>query len=123
MAKNKLLSLTEFIVDTNNPRIADILENQNDVIRAVASQQGKKLVSLAKDIQVNGLNPSESIIAMPYHGNNNLFIVLEGNRRIVSLKLMENPELIIGNEDTSTYQSFKKLSDSFLDNPISSVVR
>jgi len=118
MAKKKLIELTKLVVDTDNPRIADILENQNDVIRAIASQQNRKIVNLATDIQENGLNPAESILVMPYHGNNNLFVVLEGNRRVVALKLLENPELIKGNEDKTTYNLIKSLSKKYLENPI-----
>jgi hypothetical protein len=121
MATNKLLELSELLVDSKNPRIVDVLENQNDAIRAVASNQNRKLVRLAEDIIEHGINPADLLMVMPFGDTNNLFVVLEGNRRIVALKLLENPEIVRGAIDNSIFENFKKLNPQYLENPITAI--
>lgn len=118
---NKVIELSELLVDTNNPRIVDILKNQNDVIRAVASTQNKKLVRLANDIIEHGLNPTDLLLVMPFDNTKSLYVVLEGNRRIAALKILENPETIRGAVDNSTYEHFKKSGQSYLESPITAI--
>lgn len=55
--------------------------------------QGDKLYSLVDDIVTNGLSPVDLIIVTP-NEDSNKYVVLEGNRRITSLKLLNNPTLI-----------------------------
>jgi len=58
---------------------------------------------------------------MPFDDTNNLYIVLEGNRRIVALKILENPEIVREAVDNSTFENFKKLSPLYLENPITAI--
>ena len=118
---NKVIELSELLVDTNNPRIVDSIENQNDVIRMVASTQNKKLVRLANDIIEHGLNPTDLLLVMPFDNTKSLYVVLEGNRRIAALKVLENPETIRGAVDNSTYEHLKKSSQSYLESPITAI--
>ena len=55
--------------------------------------QGDKLYSLVDDIVNNGLSPVDLIIVTP-NEDSNKYVVLEGNRRITSLKLLNNLTLI-----------------------------
>ena len=69
--------------------------------------QKEKLVNIANHIVYNGLNPLKKILVTPH--SNMRYIVLEGNRRITAIKLLENPNLI-HSKYNSTLSKFKKLS-------------
>lgn len=118
MPINQAIALSDLLIDVENPRIETSLENQREAIRAVAIQQGGKLAALAKDILEYGLNPSEIPIVMPYAGNDGRYVVLEGNRRITALKVLENPELIDGEVGDTTFKRIRTLSNTYHGNPI-----
>ena len=115
------ISVTNLLIDTKNPRLDSSPEGQADAIKAIAKLQGKKLRALAEHIISNGLNPIENILVIPEDGTTGRYIVLEGNRRIAALKILENPELIRGVVDSATHASFKKLSNRYHNDPIDTV--
>jgi len=121
MAEQRDISVTNLLIDTKNPRLDSSPEGQADAIKAIAKSQGKKLRALAEHIISNGLNPIENILVMPDDGTAGRYIVLEGNRRIAALKILENPDLIRGVVDSATHASFKKLSSHYQDDPIDTV--
>ncbi|MDQ0287811.1 hypothetical protein J2Z49_002944 [Desulfofundulus luciae] len=112
----KLIPLTSLLVNTENPRY-EMVSNQQEAIQLMIEEQKDKLVKLAEDILANGLNPSDLIMVTPYEKNESQFVVLEGNRRIVALKLLNNPNLIL-EKHKSLYRKFKQLNESFEKNPI-----
>ena len=114
MATNKVIPLSDLLVDAENPRLVDNLDNQNDAIRAIASTQNRKLTRLANDILEHGTNPTDLLLVMPIDGTKIRHVVLEGNRRLATLKILGNPEMIRGAVDNSTLEQFKKLSQAYL---------
>jgi len=56
--------------------------------------QGDKLSKLADDITNEGLNPGDPIFITKHEKQTKQYNVLEGNRRVTALKLLENPDLI-----------------------------
>jgi hypothetical protein len=109
------IPLNSLLIDTDNPRLEEMLENQLEAIRAIAANQGPKLVVLAKDIVEHGLNPSESLIVTRVEGDPQHYVVLEGNRRVAALKVLKNPELISGAVEDSIVNRLKKLSAQYQD--------
>jgi len=87
---NILLKVTELLLNPQNPRFNPV-QHQTESILAMIDHQQFKLVVLAEHILKYGLNPTDNIIIEPYEKQ---WVVLEGNRRITALKLMNNPELI-----------------------------
>lgn len=112
----KLIPLTSLLVNIENPRY-EMVSSQQEAIRLMIEDQKDKLAKLAEDILNNGLNPSDLIMVTPYEKNKSQFVVLEGNRRIVALKLLNNPSLIL-EKHKSLYRKFKQLSEIFIKNPI-----
>jgi hypothetical protein len=84
--------LTSLFVNTENYRF-EPLSSQKEAIDKMIEDQGDKLYSLVDDIVTNGLSPVDLIIVTP-NEDSNKYVVLEGNRRITSLKLLNNPTLI-----------------------------
>lgn len=116
MHRNEKLRVSQLLLNTENPRLPSV-GSQVDSIREMLRDQGEKLFHLASDIIENGLNPTESI-AVVREGNS--FIVHEGNRRIVALKLLETPE-IIKDVDVKLFNKFNKLNELYVKNPVEEV--
>ena len=102
----KTIKLTSLFVNTENYRF-EPLTSQKEAIDKMVEDQGDKLYSLVDDIVTNGLSPVDLIIVTP-NEDNNKYIVLEGNRRITSLKLLNNPT-IVDDKHVSLRKKFQKL--------------
>jgi hypothetical protein len=111
--------LKDLLVDQNNPRLSDKYDNQNDTIQSMIKLQGEKLVELAKHILEYGFNPTNLLLVSPSEDrNNSMFDVLDGNRRVTTLKLLEKPELAKEQLSSSLYQHLVGLSVIFKKEPI-----
>ncbi len=110
------LSIDEISLDFRNPRLEES-QNQKEALSSMLKNQKDKIYTLAVDILEKGLNPSENIIIKK---ENELYIVLEGNRRITSLKLLKNPELL-SDIDEDLYKKFTKLHEEFIRKPIDKI--
>lgn len=86
----KQLKVTQLLLNVQNPRF-DPVNYQAEAIQAMISDQGEKLIELAKHITSNGLSPMEIILIQPIGEQ---WLVREGNRRVTALKLINEPELI-----------------------------
>lgn len=84
--------LANLLVDLINPRHTE-QPSQREAIATIAFDQGPKLANLAEDIAERGLNPGELFLVTPAD-HEGMYYVLEGNRRIASLKLMTSPGLL-----------------------------
>ena len=101
------IEISDLILNPKNPRF-DPVKHQTETVKAMIEDQKEKLINLAKHIVTFGLNPSEISIVCPF---NMKWLVLEGNRRITVLKLLNNPELI-SNAYQKLKNEFKKLNTS-----------
>ena len=115
MAKYKKLKLTELLVNTENYRF-DTVASQKEAIDKMLEDQKENLFNLAEHIINNGLNPNDRIEVVTSNHDKAKFIVLEGNRRTITLKLLNNPDLIEGSKFSSLKKKFKKLYDSNKEN-------
>lgn len=80
------IGVNKLIVNKDNPRFSSV-EEEYDAIKAIILNQQEKLLNLIEDILENGLNPSELIIVVEDKSG---YVVLEGNRRITALKLIND---------------------------------
>lgn len=103
-------------LDLKNPRLPDIQTSQIDTLRLIAQLQGEKILALAKHITTYGLNPAEKFIVIP--DDQNQYIVLDGNRRLTALRLLETPNIVEGYVRESLFTQLKKLSVSFVKSPV-----
>jgi uncharacterized Zn ribbon protein len=93
--RDETIPLSNLKLDPTNPRHPEF-ESQREIIEWMTSGSGRigeKLLILAKDIANNGLNPADRVMVIADEKEKGRFIVLEGNRRITALKLLNNPEL------------------------------
>jgi hypothetical protein len=102
------IALESLLLDTSNPR-HDPVDSQDEAIHAflrdrLAQQQ---LLRLAKDIAEYGLSPIELTLVVPENG---LFVVVEGNRRVLAMKLLKNPGLAEGFKIKKAIQEVSRTS-------------
>ncbi len=91
------ISVSKLLLDPNNYRFLDRRKfkkkatnrfHEESVQRATleALEQNYELDELKHSILTNGYVPMERIIVVPYTGKAGFFLVVEGNRRVASLK-------------------------------------
>lgn len=66
---------------------------------------GTKIIGLARSIAEHGLNPTESWAILHEDGK---YVVLEGNRRLVACRLLDNPRKAPDPETTATFERIKR---------------
>lgn len=90
------IQLEKIYLDSENPR-HEVLDTQDEQIAFLCKEE--KVGNLALDIAENGINPMMRIAVLEEKPDKNdqsaksTYIVLDGNRRICSLKMLEDPEL------------------------------
>ncbi|MEK4382426.1 ParB N-terminal domain-containing protein [Aeribacillus sp. FSL K6-2848] len=110
MAEIKSIKINDLLVNSENPRFESV-NSQTEAIKRLVLEQNDKLYRLAKSIVEKGLNPSELPIVIEDFQQDGMYRVLEGNRRITAIKILNNPDLI----DFSEFQKmrYKKLRKDF----------
>ena len=90
MNEFKIFNISQLNLDKDNPRLPDtVARNEKKIIKYLASKTG--IEDLMISIGINGFFPGEAIVVTP--GKNDKYIVLEGNRRLAALRLLQNPGL------------------------------
>ena len=105
------ISVGNLLLDSSNYRIVK-QKSQKATRDAIINEQGKKLVKLADDILVHGLNPFDLPMVIVAEDGQQNYIVLEGNRRLTAINLMLDPELA---KDTPVHKAFIKLNKNHAD--------
>lgn len=101
----KPISIERLLVNPENPRFEPV-KNQQAAIDLMLAEVGKEVLNLAEDIAKHGLNPSKSLMVVEIEKDH--FLPLEGNRRVVALKLLHNPELAKDNKFVELFKTLKK---------------
>ncbi len=85
------ISLTNLDLDRENPRHGPVVDSNEALSRLILDQQ-EKLVRIAVDICEHGLSPAQLFIVTP--SPDGRFTVLDGNRRLAALRILEDPSLL-----------------------------
>lgn len=101
--KKESVKLNKLLVNPENPRFEPV-KSQEGAILTMMEEVPDKIKTLAEDIVEYGLNPGKSIYVVPHKDK---YLVMEGNRRVVALKLLDNPSIV--NLDKKTLSFFKEL--------------
>jgi hypothetical protein len=116
MPTHRTLPPTSLRLDVENPR-HDQTKDQRDAIQTIAREQGEKLLNLARDIVESGLDPTQNFLVLGVTEagavGKETFIVLEGNRRLAALKLLEVPSLLPSDAAPSIVHGFKELTKKY----------
>lgn len=123
MAENrKTIPLANLYLDSDNPRVEEDSRDQRVMMRALAQEQGPKLIHLARSIvELGGLDPSALPMVIEREGVPGGYWVLEGNRRIFALKLLDHPDLGEGLVDPPHLKTLKKIAGDVEDGAFANV--
>jgi hypothetical protein len=105
----KRISLNLIRLDQENVRFGgDVADNEREAIQLLMadSDDARKIYRLAEHIAQNGLDPTELQLLAP--DGDGRYIVLEGNRRLTALKLLQKPDLC---PDSRLARSFFELHE------------
>lgn len=80
-------------LDSQNPRLPHSIDRNNQVAVLNWMIEDATLFDLMTSIIENGYFKGEAILVMPDIVNTGKFTVLEGNRRLAAIKLLQNPNL------------------------------
>lgn len=115
---DKVISVAQLRLDTQNPRLPGIQDDQRGTIRSMIEAQQTKIVALARHIVNNGPNPASLLIVMPSEQGKEVYDVLDGNRRVAALKLLEDPSIAEGILSDNVVNRLRTLSARFSSNPV-----
>ena len=121
MSDIRAIAPSNLLVDAENPRLPQPNEGQREAMRSLAKLMPRKILALAKDIVKNGLNPADLPIVMSIQDSGNRYVVLEGNRRLVALKALENPDSFVGALDGGALSAIRKLARRYQESPIDEI--
>lgn len=107
MDKYKYVDITNIELWSDNPRGVDIHNDSLDQSQIIdsffnTSKKIKEMKNLAEDIALKGLSPTD-FICIWNDTKNNKYISLDGNRRVLSLKLLLNPDLMENNKELNRF--------------------
>ncbi len=96
-------------LDIKNFRYYGEVSTQRESIAAMLNDQKSNIFNLVKDIAENGLTPDPIVLSKD---ENDEWLVREGNRRVVALKILNNPSII---SNKSTRSRFTKIAKKYDD--------
>lgn len=105
--EKRTIKVTNLFIDLDNFRFEHQTSQLEAINRMIEEYKGD-LYNLAVDILAHGLNPTDMPLVIKLPTDDNKFIVMEGNRRITTLKILLNPNLI-DNKHQSLKKKFIKL--------------
>lgn len=91
---DKKIKLSNIYLDSDNPRLLQEGVNENEIILNLIEDKKdrNKILNLMESIAKQGLSPLDKIAVL--EEEENVYTVKEGNRRILALKLFQNPEIV-----------------------------
>jgi hypothetical protein len=87
------IPIGRLLLDTENPRHEPV-KTQREAILALIATERQKLVVLANDIIEYGTSPIDLLLVIEKDATK--YTVVEGNRRLAAMRLIENPDLAEG---------------------------
>lgn len=90
MSEARDISLGDLVLDEQNPRLPTTVGRQQSAMIAYIART-TSIAEIMTAIAENGYFPGEPLIVVP--GQNGKYIVVEGNRRLTALKLLQDPAL------------------------------
>jgi hypothetical protein len=106
------LTVDDLLLDVDNPRLAKTINSQREALEEIVREQGDKLANLAEDIVENGLDPGQAWYVV-LQDKDKKYIVLEGNRRLAALKILNNLSLLDSLNVTKKFkEQFKRANNS-----------
>lgn len=86
----KLISIDDILLDEGNPRLPESVKRDQQSMRDYIAET-TAIEELMEAIAENGFFPGEPLIVINHPTQANAYTVVEGNRRLTALKLLQDP--------------------------------
>jgi hypothetical protein len=108
------LNIDQLDLDLENPRIIQAA-GQHEAMERIIEDQDFRLANLADSIvEAGSLNPTDRLLVMKSPTNGDKYVVLEGNRRLLALRLLKNPSALSGLDVRSALRArFEAAAEGF----------
>lgn len=117
--QKRRIPIKQLLVNHENPRFEPVKTEQK-AIDLMMSEVGDKVFNLAKDIAEHDINPSRSLMVVEV--GNSMFVPVDGNRRVVALKLLHQPDLAKDPKFRERFIELKKESGTSFPTEVECVV-
>src|SRR4028118_528827 len=87
------LRLSQLHFDSKNPRLPNTINKSDEQAVIKWMLRDASVIELMIAIGEKNYFPGEPVLVAPTRGQTNTFDVIEGNRRLCAVKLLNNPEL------------------------------
>ena len=97
------LPISKLILDVQNPRLPESLQDgtQDELLSFIAETYNA--IEVARSIASHGYFASEPLIVVGQDSGD--YVVVEGNRRLVALKVLADPNLLSGEDDADEWRA------------------
>jgi len=126
--RSDTVSIEKLLLDPNNYRFLDlddyvkVVANriheesvQNRSVDLIKKDGRDELRALKESIEINGYINIEALVLKPYEHNPDLFVVVEGNRRVAAMKWLKNDREAGSEIPMTLIESFNSISAIILD--------
>ncbi len=110
--KRLTVPINDLALDTDNPRIIS-QEDEKSCIETMLNMNEVYILNLAEDIAKNGLKNKDIIVKKGTGAMKCKYIVRDGNRRITSIKLLNDPTKVPNSRFTEKFSKIKKQYNNF----------
>lgn len=118
MFETVYVPLADLLLDQKNARLGDEQASQQQVYVTLAKQQGKRLVNLAENIVRHGTDPTNLPAVVATDDQRRKYRVIEGNRRVLALKALDNPAIVGGGLSAGEQRRLGELAKLFEKTPV-----
>ena len=87
----------DLLLDLENPR-SGMLTGQAETLEAIIKLNGQHFRNMMLSIKENDLDPGDSFYVIVDGEDENSYVVVDGNRRLAALKVLNNPDLLDGSK-------------------------
>jgi len=102
------IPISLLVVNPENYRFEPV-DSQIEAIEMMVDDQASKLLNIAKSIIEKGTNPNDWPMVIVYAHDESQYLVLEGNRRITTLKILNNIDLLGDAKHSSLKNKFREV--------------
>lgn len=94
--------------DYLNPRITDTPSSQAEAVKGILANEARSCIELLKHIVGHGLSPAD--LMMTIKSRNERYVVVEGNRRLLALKLLSGDPIALAQLSSRQRKQVDKIS-------------
>lgn len=106
------VEIDDLVLDLDNPRTGTVAA-QADALEAIVRLNGIHFKNMMSSIKAHGLDPGDSFYIVE-EGDDDGYVVVDGNRRLAALKVLNNPSLLQGTDlPDSTKRKLTEIAQGF----------